>query len=857
MPPTLRADLASFLADLRGPGALVALVILAAPIAVGGVPLPARASLCGVACIAFLWIAHDRARANVPLRVGVLGWGFTLLTTWTFFQWLPLPFDLVETLAPATAQAHLLTAEALGADLPTWAALSLDRPRTAATWLSLVGGLALYLSVLNLEQRRDTRRIAGLLVELAALAVLIIGVLQTTLGVDRILGLYEPSLMSSSGLRATFVNPNHTAVLLLLGSFVALGLWLARRYEPRAARFHISVAVVLAVGVIATLSRANVMLLVAGLVVLVVLMLARDRGFEGARSVIGAIVGVACVAAVVVLAVGGREWIDELLQVVRAPGESLGPARAAWGVGVDVVGEHLVFGTGHGAFAMAAAGAMGDWRLGFADYAHNGVIQAVAEWGLPMTVLAGGLVAWGCLRALRRGLSRLELFGALIGLGALLVQNQVDFSWSIPGVMYPALAVLAWVVADTWYRTGEPSRAAPARRAKWRWVYSLVLVGGLAATGYDAVASAPGPAETQLEAAAGGEPLDDGVIAELIAAHPADFRLAGLGALASRRLGHQELSRQLAERAAALAPNEPGTLMIAARLRLEAGATALAGETLIRLVTVSPVHHNLVHELIWQHQKQKGLLDGFYGHDPGLALVGARQLHRRKQHEASRKLLRWAIARFPDAVYLSEELGSQLAKDKDAEAALRDLSTQILARAGSIQDPAVASKFERAGFLLEGYRLKRLGQLRGAYHSFVATARLDTDRALRPLLEAADVLAKLGDMEGVAQLMEQLRHRMDKASRGQRAQYHELASAVAEHQDKHRLAVRELNASLRYRPRNPIILHRLANLFESAGEDRAARRVRARLALLTRGGPAPSEAEWRRPEQALETRQQP
>ena len=850
----LSRQVSAWFAAFDGPCWLLLIILVGGPLAIGGVPVVARLALAAFATMALLLVVLRLHVGVRRLRMGAVAFGLGVLVLWTLFQWLPLVPGVADWLAPGATEAAALAADTLGLEQTWWRTTSLDRGRTAAALLSLWSMLAVYLTVLNLTFRR--RLLVKRMLVLAAIGGLCVGVLQTALNMDEILGVYQAKAgLQATHLKATFVNPNHTAVFLLLGVFVSFDAWLDSRDRALVSRLYLLIIAALTLGVLATLSRANIVLVICGLTLLALYLWFRERGGSDPAASLRVVLTLCCVGTVAVLLFGGRPWVEEIGSILTGDIDHvLGPARAAWEVGLSVAGDHLWVGAGHGAFSVAAATAMEHWDFGFASYAHNGLIQAVADWGLPATVLALGFILFGLSRAfgrsLRHGLSPALTFG----LGAVLIQNMVDFSIWIPGIGHAVMALMACLIADL-SRASESGNAresaSPRTRTLTVGFFAVTLV---ALVGADAVQHDPVAAESRLLTAFAQDSLpDDNWFDELVMAHPSDHRLVALAAVARSKRGHQHVAQGLAARARDLAPREPGTLEMVSRVYLESSKVAAAAETLIDLAKLGPAHRRTAHHMVWRHRDLDDLVARYHAHDADLTLSSARLLMSSRQFDSARSLLSWASEQFPDSVDLKESLGAVLGRDPKDAKQLSALVTDMLGRGGRAQDPVLARQFRRAAFMLEGYRLKSQGELQTAYHAFVEAAELDSERALGPWLEAGTMLALLKDMERLALLLPQITGAQVGARPDQKVAYALLASQVEEHQGDLDAARGYVQAALRQSPRAPRLLGRLAALLDALGERDHAQRVRARIALLklTR---EPSLSDWMNPEAALRRR---
>lgn len=252
----------------------------------------------------------------------------------------------------------------------------------------------------------------------------------------------------------TAALPGHFAALQLM--VVPILLRAAMR-GPRAARFVSAAAVVLALAGVVT-SRSVAALVVFAVALLSVWPLRRMRLAPVLTSFAG-------LATLVALAIALR---PDLLD--------LEPGRLRW---INWQAAWLAFsqapvsGVGLGGVGQAVLAApLG--KANITPYAHNSVLQLVAELGLPGIALVG-VAAWLLGRMIRVGM-RSEL---ALALSVLLVplHNLLDFSLYVPEVAIPWAALAGTLAART--RPLEIPRAVPS------WLLLPALVTGALATTLD------------------------------------------------------------------------------------------------------------------------------------------------------------------------------------------------------------------------------------------------------------------------------------------------------------------------------------------------------------------------------------
>jgi tetratricopeptide (TPR) repeat protein len=831
--------------------ALLALTVIAAPLAIGGVHVETQAVLGVLALSAMLLSTARLHREGRRVRVGLLGLALLLALAWAFLQWVPLPTGLVASLSPSTAESRLTAASLARLPAPTWMPLTLDMGRSAEALLALTTLTATYLTTTSLRTDSNVRLRLTIYVELAALGVLFAGLLHLGLGLDRIWGFYRPVTtdFASVPFGTTFVNPNHAAALMLLGALVAFGASLA---PDRAQRWHLATGIALSAGLLATLSRANAVLLLAGLLALTLPPLFSRRDHDLRAHCIRLLIGALACLSVALILIGPERWLAELASLGRPDLGAEGLVAQGWGVALDVVRAHPWLGVGAGAFQFAASSDMTQVDAGLLAFAHHAPLQILADLG----VVVGGAVMLLALAGLavlfRRTRRDLPTFAGLLALFALLTQNLVDFSLWIPGVSLGAFMVLGFVT------TAGHANAAP--RLAWRWpmlasapvcgVFLVALLPALrdgpehhkaqlreALAAFPPARGAPSPEPPVAEPTVAAPPVAEPTVAidrgTLALNHANDFQtLLLVSALADRTGAHDE-ARAWAERALTLAPYSAHTLVTAARLRLTAGDHE-GGLVLLERLDPGADGDMRAVELALTAPDGPTRERFFSGH-PKRVVAAVLILDGQGRATTATDLLLWALKTAPRAVELHETLGLRRFNDRAflAEEASLCLSEAGLIATDSPEGRAKRAAWERIGYLLQG-RAEYLGNRDiPAWFLFLAAADADPAprRAERPLLEAARTAERVGRMDWLDEALGRLDRLVpiDAWVRGEyhlfRSKQHEVAGDLAS-------AIREMHEVLRHLGHVPGFHHRLADLFDRNNDGEAAARARERAIAL-------------------------
>jgi len=829
-----------------GAGALVIVLLVGAALAFGGVHLPSRLVLSGLALAGVAVVGRARARHGQRLILGWVGLGLLVALAWTFFQWVPLPRALVAALAPASAAARAAAAQALDVSPPSWMPMTLDGPATATAWVSLAGALAVFVLGSTLAREGRARAVLAA-VELAALATLAVGVVQVLVGTDRIYGVYRPTLPPHGlGFLTSFVNPNHAGALMLLGALAAFGMWSGRREGPRGT-LHLGILSTLVVGILATGSRANLLLVLAALGTLGVVSWLQAEPDSAARGQLGRVLlGVLGLSAAGAFLVWGLRPPQ-----AQAAGQGLldwSEAAQRWHVGAGVVAAHPWSGVGLGAFPREASRFMESWDGGFVDFAHNLGLRLAAAWGIPVALLVGLLVGGGWLGRLLAVRRKPELLAAGVAVAAVALQNTVDFSLALPGVGYAAVALLGALAG---YPAAKLARRGAGGRGRPSWLAWLgrgravslsswgvvVLVAGLVLTGRHATMHG-----ARAWGAAARQALDEGKpgrvdLALMLGEHPADFYLFTLGAEVALRRGGEaarDVARRLSARAVELAPTERDALWERARVELEAGDAGAALPFAVRAARSGKAGPWVIAGKVLGYAQVPGLLDGFVRAEARLAGMVARRLTGRGRWAEAFRVYDRALGVFPDAVALRRAYVAALARRPGTDGRLARLATEALGRGGAAQaagegqDLSAARRWLEVGYLAQGYVSQRAGRFEEAWHLFDEAWRQGGERSLAPLVAKADMLAQVGDLDRLAVALEELR-KLGPEDDDVQAHLHRLASRLAEGRGDLREAVRELQRALVYAQRDGALRQRLATLYDRLGEPQAAQRARGEL----------------------------
>jgi hypothetical protein len=528
----------------------VAAVTVASVAIIAGVHPETQVALAAAVVVmaaAHAFLRGERGVRSVPLA-GVAALGVIA----TLIQLVPLPVALVKLLSP---NAYDLRA-AVSPDA-RFMPLTLDVP---ATWLAAARGVAcLGLLVVAdglVRSRQRARRLAWLLA-LVGGTLAAVAFAQRFTGAQKILGLYTPRGTPGFGFFGTFVDVNHCASVLAIGTLVAAGLAVERHGRERG--LAILLGVLSGSALVFTASRGGLVGFAAGAVVMVLVL--------GARAV-----GVlrATIAAVVILLAGASLtlWAHEGLRArtIAAPSQLWSNQKVrGWSDGMRLADAYRWTGVGRGAFeAPVNAYRAVDEGVRLV-YPEDVVVQLASEWGIPVA-LALLLLAFSRAGRLAPSVATLPAgaVGAAAAVVAVVVHELTDFGLEMPGVALPAIVALAIVtgsiaVADRRERRPRPKNVPAAASIPALVIGALVVIA--------AAVSARHTLDRDWQAAAAGS--DDAELNAAIARHPADDYLELVAAQRALKQTRPELmagAMPHLNRALALHPRNWQAHRMAARL---------------------------------------------------------------------------------------------------------------------------------------------------------------------------------------------------------------------------------------------------------------------------------------------------
>ncbi|MEO8180399.1 MAG: O-antigen ligase family protein [Deltaproteobacteria bacterium] len=396
-----------------------------------------------------LLLARSAARSDTPRSLDrrvTLGAGvWFVLAGFCLLQCVPLPAGLLGLIAPDNADIWSRSLRPLGLPGPTLASISLAPGRTVLEALKAATyGLVFVISA-RIARRHGLARIATIAFAIP-LAVAVVTAAHRLLDAERLYGTFE--LLDAYSV-APLLNANSRAGFLNLGFFCGLGLLLDSGARPRAAFLGMALTF-LAAEVVLCESRGGTGCLALGLVLM---LLTRARSSEFGRPLqLFILLGIG--AGATFLAWSARRsplGLDD-----RSLGK-LDLCARAWKMATD----HFGFGIGRGAFGSVFAAYQGTGHAFIAEHVENFPLQWATEWGVPVTLLAFGVLAWVFTPVVASGHVRSTDThrGLFVGAVALLLQNVADLGLELPAVA--ALLVLVLGGMQGSFARARPTAAGP------------------------------------------------------------------------------------------------------------------------------------------------------------------------------------------------------------------------------------------------------------------------------------------------------------------------------------------------------------------------------------------------------------
>jgi O-antigen ligase/tetratricopeptide (TPR) repeat protein len=525
---------------------------------------------------------------------------FAGLAAFSALQTMPLPSSWVAMLAPANAAVwHDALASVSSAGLARHP-ISLDPD---ATWVEVARHLT-YACVLVLAVRvahAFERQTLVLLLFSTTLLVALVTIVHGVLDLKSVYGLYQPRYATPIWL-SPLLNQNNLAGYLNLGFFCGGALLITRRRPIPVPFLALGMALLAGVMVLSGSRGALLAFLVtlAGLAVVLRRKLAR----LAVRGLWKPLLGVA-VATVAIVALSVRE---KTFGAYEETNTKLKLFSWVW----DMIRAHPWLGVGRGAFETAFPVFRGVSLQGGNNnvvFAHAECfpLQWLAEWGIPAT-----LVAIGLLLAAVRPWSRSFALGSLVvvagGIIALTAQNLVDVAFEVPAVCIALVVAVAAVLPESRRRSAQkawPKALAPVALLAGLLVAATAWSRTTVTTSRDTMfASLEG---TDFSVPAQAQKFNADLRRELLR-RPGEPYLNVLGALAARKQGQADSALRWISHALDLDPMRSDTYFVLGRILIEHGHVLQGFEAMRRALDIEPGLHKKVAREAFKVTKDPELL---------------------------------------------------------------------------------------------------------------------------------------------------------------------------------------------------------------------------------------------------------
>ena len=431
-----------------------------------------------IALLLLLWLAGFQ-RNHVAAGEAFKGarpvlWLLAAWLGYVMLQLIPLPLGVRQWLSPESLAIYQMAGK------NGWAPLALYPYATFLFWLKSVAYVALFALTLLLVNSKRRLVILGYTLAFSAMFQAFYGGLMTLSGLEY--GFFMKKFAYIGFATGTFVNRNHLAGYLEMGSAVGIGLLMATTYEKDNGyswRRHLRnllnlmlshklmLRLMLATMVIAlVLTRSRMgntsffsSMLIAGLITLIVFYSQSGslRKMFQRSETRSAVILISSLVVIDLFIVGAWFGVEKVAQ--RISESSLVHDADRVDVAKDTLNmlrDYPLTGVGGGGFRLAYPQYQSEYSAGYYDHAHQDYLEIAVETGavgfslLGMTVL---LSLWAALQALyyrRDGLMRGMAFSSVMGTIALLIHGTVDFNLQIPAnaATFMVILALGWIALN-------------------------------------------------------------------------------------------------------------------------------------------------------------------------------------------------------------------------------------------------------------------------------------------------------------------------------------------------------------------------------------------------------------------------
>lgn len=800
----------------------LAFVLVISPIWVGGISVLAQCFFAVLLSLGFILQLHFTHLRNERIRVDTLSTLWVGLALVSLCQVIPLPESLIAFLSPQAADLAVSARHALELSAG-WIPLSLNTGETIMSGVRLLSIVLLYLMIVERIRQRDSEAFALYeAVALIGLVVLVLSFVQSFFQTGPLLGAYEMSShWISRSFVSTFINENHQAAFFNLTGFVALGVARESLHFRRRVFFG-TLGFALLFAAIASGSRGAWAATCFG-GVLYFIFSQENPNFLRRKKV----------AFSVVLAAGigigtAALWTLPSSGPLGVGGDFQNLDRKMDGmvVALDVVADYPIFGVGANAFGdVASIYNQTNPNLQL-THPENIFLQLFVDYGIPLGLIVLFTLAGILPGLLWRGVRNYDALGPVIGILAVAFQNLVDFSLSIPGVLFLVVVLLGVLESqDRLNRKGGKSRGLP-RQLGYGIAGLCILMTGLGSA-YSSLAEddrVDNVQSARFRTSAGDTDKAEDFTKTLpheVRTHmklrPADAHAFYMETQINHELGDGEAAKKWLAETLKRSPYNLNTLLLSARIHVEQNEFQ-EGEVIYRRVLNAfwGSRRRILGHLGRSYREAKSrkesperllaFLQNSLPSDTEEFIHTLFYLREGKLRKEAYELLRSRLEKTPSSFMLRRALASELVSSESEVAEVRRQVTQLMARHPDAGE----------GYLLQGYLYERERRFNEAWAMFKESERRDPT-LYRAALSKNRMLVALGRVEGVRSDIGRIRSSLGK-DRYLLGEMHRVLSLVAEEENTIDEAIIEMELATRKVPSRYGYWIRLANLCEKSGQ---------------------------------------
>lgn len=360
---------------------------------------------------------------------------FILFQGWVWFQTLPLPWDVLNTLSPKSNEIYQLVGAPQGF-------ISLDPRITFAAFLKGVAYTLLIFNAIFLIHSSQRMKQVVLVLVISGTIQAFYAAMMVLLNITEspVFGLKEIGIATGS-----FVYKNHLANYLVMSLCMGVGLIVTQLHtSPSSSQFvfirrllegilsrkmYVRLClIIMVIALVMTRSRmGNTAFFAATTIGGIIALLFYKQKPRALTALVGSIIAI---DTIIIGALFGLENVKQRLVATSMNTESRDQVVIwAW----DIIRDYPWTGTGMSSFYTVFP-MYSQADIGFYDYAHNDYIQFLVEAGIPATLLIGSMVLysfWRALTTIRTRQSRTMkgiALGCMMAIIGMLIHISVDFN---------------------------------------------------------------------------------------------------------------------------------------------------------------------------------------------------------------------------------------------------------------------------------------------------------------------------------------------------------------------------------------------------------------------------------------------